>query len=197
MSGWIALLTLTAFTSGVMGGVHCSAMCGALAGVACGGTTHAKHGLLFAAHVGRLTSYAVTGALAGVLGQSGLALRGGVPAQQAWMAVTGATLLLTALYMLNVGRVVQRMEAVGAIAWRKVSPLAQRVLPVDSTGKALAMGALWGWLPCGMVYAALMLAMAAGTASAGALVMLAFGAGTLPALLDALQLLCRATGINP
>ena len=47
----------------------------------------------------------------------------------------------------------------------------------------LAAGALWGWLPCGMVYSVLVTAMLSGAATRGALVMLAFGLGTLPMLL--------------
>ena len=42
---------------------------------------------------------------------------------------------------------------------------------------------IWGWLPCGLVYAALGFALAQANALQGALVMAAFGLGTLPALL--------------
>jgi sulfite exporter TauE/SafE len=49
----------------------------------------------------------------------------------------------------------------------------------------MAAGALWGWVPCGLVYSMLALAAASGGAAAGALVMVAFGLGTLPNLLAA------------
>jgi sulfite exporter TauE/SafE len=49
--------------------------------------------------------------------------------------------------------------------------------------KAFALGALWGWLPCGMVYGALVVALASGDPVSGALTMAAFGLGTLPNLL--------------
>ena len=55
-------------------------------------------------------------------------------------------------------------------------------MPVDSWPKALAAGALWGWLPCGLVYSMLTLALASGDPARGALVMAGFGLGTLPAV---------------
>ena len=47
-------------------------------------------------------------------------------------------------------------------------------MPIDSPLKALGYGALWGWLPCGLVYSALTWAMTSGSSINGALVMLAF-----------------------
>jgi sulfite exporter TauE/SafE len=54
---------------------------------------------------------------------------------------------------------------------------------VNSLPRALGLGALWGWLPCGMVYAVLLTALALGNWWQGAAVMFAFGLGTLPNLL--------------
>jgi sulfite exporter TauE/SafE len=56
-------------------------------------------------------------------------------------------------------------------------------MPVNSPAKALPLGFVWGWLPCGLVYSVLAWAFAAGSVLDGALLMLAFGVGTLPALL--------------
>jgi len=70
----------------------------------------------------------------------------------------------------------------GRGSWRRVQPLMKHLLPVDSAAKAFALGGLWGWVPCGMVYSVLLTAMLSGSAASGALVMLAFGAGTLPVL---------------
>ncbi|HCA26675.1 MAG TPA: hypothetical protein DEP05_03375, partial [Betaproteobacteria bacterium] len=58
-----------------------------------------------------------------------------------------------------------------------------RFLPITSPFRAFVLGALWGWLPCGLVYSVLVTALASGGALTGALLMLAFGAGTLPNLL--------------
>jgi sulfite exporter TauE/SafE len=74
------------------------------------------------------------------------------------------------------------LEAVGAPLWRRLRPMGQRLLPLRTPLHGLFFGALWGWLPCGLVYSALSLSLLTGSAWRGALTMLAFGAGTLPAL---------------
>jgi sulfite exporter TauE/SafE len=76
-----------------------------------------------------------------------------------------------------------RLEQLGQGLWRRVRPVTGLLLPLDSPLKLLAMGALWGALPCGMVYSVLLTAMLSGSALSGAAVMLAFGLGTLPMLL--------------
>src|SRR5208282_6463780 len=74
-------------------------------------------------------------------------------------------------------------ERWGALVWRRVAPAARTVLPVRPGARALALGLLWGWLPCGLVYSVLLAAAVAGGAAAGSAVMLAFGIGTLPSML--------------
>jgi hypothetical protein len=71
---------------------------------------------------------------------------------------------------------------VGQVLWRQLQPLIRKLLPVQRTSQAIALGGLWGWVPCGMVYSVLMTALLSGSATRGALVMLAFGLGTLPLL---------------
>ena len=78
-----------------------------------------------------------------------------------------------------------RIERLGRAVWRRIEPRARRLLPVRTPGQALALGALWGFLPCGLVYTMLLTAAASGGIGAGAVVMAAFGLGTLPALLAA------------
>jgi sulfite exporter TauE/SafE len=181
MSAWITMLALAALTSGLMGGVHCSAMCGAMTGLVRGTATPWRN--VLAAHGGRLASYACAGALAGSLGQAGLTLHSTLRAQQAVLLASGVTLLVTALAAMRAGVAVRHLEAAGALVWRGLSPAMRHVVPADNVPKAALVGVLWGWLPCGMVYAALLLALTAGSGASGAMVMLAFGAGTLPALL--------------
>jgi sulfite exporter TauE/SafE len=76
-----------------------------------------------------------------------------------------------------------RLEQGGQLLWRQVKPLLRRLQPSRGPGHMLAAGALWGWLPCGMVYSVLVTAMLSGSAARGGLTMLAFGLGTLPMLL--------------
>jgi sulfite exporter TauE/SafE len=72
------------------------------------------------------------------------------------------------------------LERIGAPIWRRIRPLAARLLPARSLPQAYAAGLAWGWLPCGLVYGALAAAVFAGGAAQGAVAMAAFGAGTLP-----------------
>ena len=71
----------------------------------------------------------------------------------------------------------------GTWLWRRIQPLTRRLLPADTLPRALGLGLLWGWLPCGLVYGILLTALLAGDPLSGAAVMVAFGLGTLPNLL--------------
>jgi sulfite exporter TauE/SafE len=185
MMSWLQALALAAFTAGFMGGLHCVAMCGGVACMLNGGQTAKATRWDFAAayNGGRIASYTVAGALAGAAGQAGLLLRGSLPVQQVLLLAAGLTLCLMALYLAGISPLMRTLETAGAVVWRQVAPIARHVLPVTSVPRALGLGALWGWLPCGMVYAALLLAVSTGDALHGALVMLAFGLGTLPNML--------------
>lgn len=99
--------------------------------------------------------------------------------------LANVVMVLLGLYVAGWGRAVLRVEAAGLPLWRRIEPLARRLLPVDSTAKAFGAGVAWGWIPCGLVYSMLVLAAASGSAAGGALVMALFGLGTLPNLLAA------------
>jgi sulfite exporter TauE/SafE len=175
MTGWLETVVLAAFVAGLMGGLHCAAMCGGIVCLLNGqpqGLRRAPSRLqsALAYNAGRIMSYTFAGALAGSAGQAGLLLRGSLPVQQVLMFAAGLTLCLMALYLAGISPFMRAMEAAGAVLWRQVEPHARRMLPVNSTAKAFGLGTLWGWLPCGMVYTALW-------------VMLAFGLGTLPHML--------------
>lgn len=177
-----------AFVAGLTGGLHCAAMCG---GVACllqaqsrdPRRAMAQWRCVLAYNSGRILSYTLAGMLAGAAGGAGLMLRGSLPVQQVLLLAAGLTLCLMALYLAGVAAWMRGLETAGAVLWRRVAPLTRRLLPADNAIKAYALGVLWGWLPCGMVYAALLLALSTGDAAAGAMVMLSFGLGTLPNML--------------
>jgi len=103
-------------------------------------------------------------------------------------------MLLVGLHVGGWSRAVLRLEGVGTTLWRGLGPLRKAVMPIDSTAKSLAAGALWGWIPCGLVYGMLPLAMASGDAGQGALVMAAFGLGTAPTLVVAGLAAARLSG---
>ena len=75
------------------------------------------------------------------------------------------------------------LERAGHGVWRHVQVRAARLLPIDSAPKALLAGAAWGWLPCGLVYSTLAWTASSASAPRGALLMLAFGVGTMPAVI--------------
>jgi len=180
--------------AGLASGVHCIGMCGGIVGAFAaqapvrfdaGGPRRREWQRQLAFNAGRILSYAVAGTLAGSLGSAGAAIAGVRPAQAALFAVANVMLIVIGLYIAGAGRMFARIEALGAPLWRRLQPVAARLLPARSLAGALAAGALWGWIPCGLVYGALAAAVFAGTPAGGALAMLAFGVGTLPNLLVA------------
>lgn len=184
MNGWLGHLALASFLAGIAGGVHCAAMCGPIL-AACAGSRPVSLGWCRAAayNAGRIASYTVAGALAGVFGGALLTLRGGASAQSAFALLAGSAMLVLSLHLAGFTPVTRALESAGAGLWRVVSPYSRRLLPADNLLRAVGLGALWGWLPCGMVYAVLLTAAATGDPAEGALVAGAFGLGTLPNVL--------------
>ncbi|MDP1535749.1 MAG: sulfite exporter TauE/SafE family protein [Burkholderiales bacterium] len=186
MEGWLQAMMLTALVAGLLGGAHCAAMCGSIVTLTCAhGAVGKSRRALFplAYNGGRIASYVLAGTLAGAAGQAGMALRGGALAQHLLMFLMGATLIVVALNVAGVRPVTRGIEVAGGLLWRHVQPVSRHFLPVTTPWQALGLGMLWGWLPCGMVYAVLLTALASGNAGEGALILAAFGLGTLPNLL--------------
>jgi len=156
---------------------------GGSAAAAWTGANAAALGHVLAYNTGRIGSYMLAGAIAGGVAGSVASLAQMASAQSAayWMA--NLMLVAMGLYLMDAWRGLARVEAVGGILWRRVQPLVKPLVPMDTPLKALALGGLWGWVPCGMVYSMLLTAMLTGSALDGALLMGAFGLGTLPMLL--------------
>jgi sulfite exporter TauE/SafE len=134
---------------------------------------------------GRVLSYTIAGTLAGALGSAALLADGVLPVQRALYLIACLVLVGLGLYLLGFTRFIAPLERIGAHLWRRVAPYALRIAPARTPADALLLGALWGWVPCGLVYSVLASAAASGTPTQGALTMLAFGVGTLPATLGA------------
>jgi sulfite exporter TauE/SafE len=98
-------------------------------------------------------------------------------------ALASVMLIVLGVYLAGAASVMGRIEAAGAWLWRGIAPCSRHMLPVTSLPRALGLGGLWGWLPCGMVYVVLLTALALGSWWQGVAVLLAFGLGTLPNLL--------------
>jgi hypothetical protein len=136
---------------------------------------------VLAFNVGRIGSYMVAGMLAGLLG-SVPAMINLASVQTVAYCLANLMLVALGLTLMNIWHGLSRLEAVGQVLWRQLQPLIRKLLPVQRTSQAIALGGLWGWVPCGMVYSVLMAALLSGSAIRGALVMLTFGLGTLPLL---------------
>ena len=181
------------FLTGLLGGVHCAGMCGGIVAALSGQTGGRRLPLHLAYNGGRVLSYATAGALAGAAGSLGLLLDGLLPMQLALYVLANAMLIGLGLYLAGVSSVVAWIERLGMALWRRIQPLTRNLLPADTLPRALGLGLLWGWLPCGLVYAVLTTALLTGDALDGAAIMTAFGLGTLPNLLLAGLALRRMT----
>ncbi|MDZ3993065.1 sulfite exporter TauE/SafE family protein [Pseudomonas sp. Teo4] len=173
----------SALVLGLLGGGHCLGMCGGLMGALTLAIPPEQRGrrlrLLLAYNVGRILSYACAGLL---LGLAGWAVASS-PAAQALRVVAALLLIAMGLYLAGWWSGLTRIEALGRGLWRHIQPAASRLMPVSSVPRALLLGALWGWLPCGLVYSTLLWSASQGNAGYSAALMLAFGLGTWPVLL--------------
>jgi uncharacterized protein len=193
---------LSVFLVGLLGGLHCAGMCGGIVAVMGSGAARGRpvpvpvsaHGararrrfaaapVLLGYNLGRVASYTIAGAAAGAVGSAAFLARDVLPVQRAGFLVANCVLIAMGLYLTGVLKPLAALEAAGGPLWRVLRPLASRTLSADRFATAVAAGLVWGWVPCGMVYAVLVAALASGSAAGGAALALAFGLGTLPNLL--------------
>lgn len=181
---------LAAFLMGVFGSAHCIGMCGGLAWALSLGLperVRSSPGRMLpyqlAYNAGRITSYAIAGAVWGFLGAHAIGFMPPHVVRTAGLAISAMFFLGLGLYLANWWQGFGVVERVGARAWRYFKPLTRRLLPVRGPLHAVLFGLIWGWLPCGLVYAALAWSLVAADPFEGAMRMLVFGLGTLPMLL--------------
>jgi uncharacterized protein len=183
-------MLLTAFVVGLLGGVHCLGMCGGVVGTLTFSLSP-QHQLSqwrmlpfqVAYNLGRISSYVLVGALIGLLAASLSSLVPFLPFQQGLQVFAGLFMIALGLYLAGWWTGVVVVEKIGGALWKKLQPFTQRLTPVKTLPQAWLYGLVWGWLPCGLVYSVLIMAFSAASMTQGALVMLAFGLGTLPNLL--------------
>ena len=170
----------TAFLAGLLGSGHCFGMCG---GIAAGLGAMSRGRAFMPAlqfNLARMTSYAVLGLVAA-------SVLGGVSGLMPWARWLR---LLTALMIMMIGlkflfnfRGIEFIERGGAGLWKKILPFALKAGNRQDWIGRLLLGFCWGFVPCGLVYTVLMTAASTANPVSGAVTMLAFGAGTLPAML--------------
>jgi hypothetical protein len=185
----LSAIVSSALLMGLAGSGHCTAMCGGLVGLASSATSspeprrpRAQFRRIAASSAGRLLSYAMAGGGAGAAGGGLASMVAAERLPWALRLLAGALMISVGLHLAGLTKALRPVEWLGHVVWGRISGTALRFSVVRSTSGAFVFGLLWGWLPCGLVYAALALASATGSAAHGALAMTAFGVGTLPML---------------
>ncbi|MCK5918031.1 MAG: sulfite exporter TauE/SafE family protein [Cocleimonas sp.] len=180
-----------AFLIGLLSALHCFGMCGGIVGA----LTMSLHpdkrqgtiSLLqytLAYNLGRLLSYVLAGLIVGVLGQAILSI---IP-DVGGMLLRPLLMIFVILLGFYIGGWLPRLsliEKLGQPIWRILQPIGIKYLPVQKVHHAFMFGLIWGWLPCGLVYYALVMAFAQNGMLDSILFMLFFGLGTLSPMLFA------------
>ena len=186
------------FLAGLLGGLHCFAMCGGWIAVVARPTgpielqpSRALRAGQVASHAGRLTTYVLLGAAFGAVGGAAFAVAL-APVQRGMYVAANVLLLLLAFSLVARGIEFGGLERAGLAAFRKLLPMVTQLAPRSGMASRFTLGIVWGFTPCALVYGVLPVALLAGSALNGALVMLAFGLGTLPNLLAAGWTLARS-----
>jgi sulfite exporter TauE/SafE len=181
---------LVALLMGLFSALHCLGMCGSIIGsltLSLKREIREQKALLvpfvFSYNLGRITSYSLGGMLAG-LAEHVLSLPFGEGHGHRILQILSALIMAGA--GLHIGGWFPRfayIEKAGATVWHRIEPYGRRLIPVETLPQAFVFGMVWGWLPCGLVYAALTLAATAGDVVRSTFTMLAFGLGTMPAVM--------------
>ena len=181
---------LVPFLMGLFSSMHCLGMCGSIIGtltLSLKPEIRTNKARLFPFvlnyNLGRITSYTIAGLLVGsarTLLITPFDVETGYRVLQIFSAIimTGA-----GLYIAGWLPKFAYIEKIGFHIWKFLEPFGRKLIPVETGYQAFLFGMVWGWLPCGLVYSALALALTAGSISNSSLTMLAFGIGTLPAVM--------------
>ncbi len=187
------LVTLIiAFNLGLFSTLHCIGMCGGiLTAMMLANPDLEKNNKLkifnrsLAYNFGRISSYSLAGLISGLLGSKIIGVSQNVNAHLILQSIAALVLIALALNILGVLPFKKLVESIGMKLWKTIQPFGKCLYPINSLWRAMFFGMLWGWLPCGLVYSALILSLSTATPLDGMLTMLFFGLGTLPAMLTA------------
>jgi sulfite exporter TauE/SafE len=136
-------------------------------------------------NLGRITIYAVVGAIVGALGSNLLDWISPRYGHFILQLLAATLMILMGLYLAGWFPRLTVIERLGKPLWARLEPVGKRLIPVHSHLHAYFFGLIWGWLPCGLVYTTLAWSTTSGSALDGALLMSAFGLGTLPSVMAA------------
>ncbi len=178
-----------AFIMGLFSALHCLGMCGSIIGTL---TLSLRKEIrdrksqltlfVFSYNFGRITSYTIAGYLVGLLHNVLMLPLGEGQGHRILQIISALIMTGAGLHIAGWFPRFAYIEKAGGLVWSRIEPYGRRLIPVQTLPQAYIFGMIWGWLPCGLVYAAFTLAATAGNEYRGALTMLSFGIGTLPAV---------------
>lgn len=181
---------LVAFAMGLFSALHCLSMCGSIIGSLTLSLRREirenKYQLIpfvLSYNIGRVASYSVVGYFAGLLHNVLMLPLGEGQGHRILQIVSALIMAGAGLHIAGWFPRFAYIERAGALIWRRIEPIGRKLVPVETLPQALIFGMIWGWLPCGLVYAALTLAATAGNEVRSTLTMLFFGLGTLPTVI--------------
>jgi sulfite exporter TauE/SafE len=183
MDGDLMLL----FGASLLGSAHCVGMCGPYVAMCTAqfvprcATPAARFFLRTLFNLGRIATYGLIGLLVGAFGQIALAVTARLGVTGIVAIAAGLAAVAFGLSMIGWLRDPARIVA-GAVLAHWISAGRMRLNRAPAAAAPLLLGALQGWLPCALVYAAASRAGVSGSAGMGALTMVVFGLGTVPAI---------------
>lgn len=180
---------LAALLIGLLGAGHCLGMCSGIASAITFSNKADQSKLssllsLLLYNTGRVSSYSLAGAIFAGSSSALILFFGGKEALVYLRLLAAILMLFLALYISRLWFGLLKLEQAGQFLWQFIKPIAQYFIPLKHPVYAFPLGFLWGWLPCGLVYSTLSWAASSGSALNGFIIMLAFGLGTMPAMLS-------------
>jgi len=182
---------LFAFAMGLFSSLHCIGMCGSIVGtltLSLAPEIRSNKRTLFPFvlnyNLGRIISYSIAGAIVGIFEFFlTLPFEMGSYGHRTLQILSAIVMASAGLYIAGWFPHFAYIEKPGSRLWKFIEPFGRKLIPVTNKFQAFLFGMVWGWLPCGLVYTALALAVTTGNIIHSSLTMLAFGLGTLPAVM--------------
>ncbi|MCD2449070.1 sulfite exporter TauE/SafE family protein [Methylicorpusculum oleiharenae] len=181
---------LVSFLMGLLSSMHCIGMCGSIIGTL---TLSLKPEIrnnktrllpyVLNYNLGRIFSYTIAGGLAGAVQFLLMLPFGEAIAYRLFQMLSAVIMIGAGFYIAGWFPRFAYIEKAGSRFWKLIEPYGRKLIPVKTRLQAFLFGMVWGWLPCGLIYAALALAATTGDITRSALTMLSFGIGTLPAVI--------------
>jgi len=180
---------LIAFVIGLFSSLHCVSMCGSIIGTLSFSlkpeirSNKAKMAtFIFSYNLGRIFSYMLAGLIIGLIESIVTMPLGEQHGHQILKIISALIITGAGFYIAGWFPTFAYIEKTGSRFWKTIEPYGRKLIPVATLNQAFLFGMVWGWIPCGLVYTALALAATSGDIVTSALSMLAFGLGTLPAV---------------